>query len=94
LLGIIGFIRISLWQVLHIYDYGTHWMLMAITIFFALIGVILWGSFMGSMLPLILKRAHIDPATSSAPFVATMVDVTGIIIYCSVAGFVLSSILR
>lgn len=94
LLGIIGFIRISLWQVLHIYNYGTHWMLMATTIFFALIGVILWGSFMGSMLPLILKKIRIDPATSSAPFVATMVDVTGIIIYCSVAGIVLQSILQ
>lgn len=94
LLGIIGFIRISLWQVLHIYNYGAHWMLMATTIFFALIGVILWGSFMGSMLPLILKKIRIDPATSSAPFVATMVDVTGIIIYCSVAGIVLQSILQ
>lgn len=94
LLGVIGFIRISLWQELHIYNYGPHWMLMAVTIFFALIGVILWGSFMGSMLPLILKRVRIDPATSSAPFVATMVDVTGIIIYCSVAGIVLSSILK
>lgn len=93
LLGIIGFIRISLWQFLHIYNYGAHWILMATTIFFALIGVILWGSFMGSMLPIILKKIHIDPATSSAPFVATMVDVTGIIIYCSVAGIVLHSIL-
>ncbi|TAM97262.1 MAG: magnesium transporter [Chitinophagaceae bacterium] len=93
LLGIIGFIRISLWQELHIYNYGPHWFLMAATIFFALIGVILWGSFMGSMLPLILKRARIDPATSSAPFVATVVDVTGIIIYLSVAGILLSSVL-
>lgn len=93
LLGIIGFIRISLWQELHIYNYGPHWFLMAATIFFALIGVILWGSFMGSMLPLILKKARIDPATSSAPFVATVVDVTGIIIYLSVAGILLSSVL-
>jgi magnesium transporter len=93
LLGIIGFIRISLWQELHIYNYGPHWFLMAATIFFALIGVILWGSFMGSMLPLILKKARIDPATSSAPFVATVVDVTGIIIYLSVAGILLSRVL-
>lgn len=93
LLGIIGFIRITLWQELHIYNYGPHWILMAVTIFFALIGVILWGSFMGSMLPIILKKVRIDPATSSAPFVATMVDVTGIIIYCSVAGMVLHTIL-
>lgn len=89
LLGCIGFVRITLWQLLHIYDYGKHWVLMATTVFFALIGVILWGSFMGSMLPIVLKRLNIDPATSSAPFVATVVDVTGIIIYCSVAGLVL-----
>jgi magnesium transporter len=89
LLGSIGFIRITLWQLLHIYDYGKHWIMMGATIFFALIGVILWGSFMGSMLPIVLKRLNIDPATSSAPFVATVVDVTGIIIYCSVAGLVL-----
>ncbi|HEX5554707.1 MAG TPA: magnesium transporter [Chitinophagaceae bacterium] len=93
LLGVIGFIRITLWQELHIYNYGPHWVLMATTIFFALIGVIMWGSFVGSMLPLVLKRLHIDPATSSAPFVATVVDVTGIIIYCSVAILILNNLL-
>lgn len=92
-LGIVGFIRIMLWQVLHIYDYGAHWLLMAFTVFFALIGVILWGSLIGSMLPILLKKLKIDPASSSAPFVATVVDVTGIIIYCTVAIFVLGSLL-
>ena len=93
LLGAIGFIRISIWQLSGIYDYGAHWLLMAFTIFFSLIGVILWGSLMGSMLPIILKRCNFDPATSSAPFVATIVDVTGIIIYCTVAALVLQSVI-
>lgn len=88
-LGIVGFTRISLWQWLHIYDYGPHWLMMAFTVFFALIGVIIWGSLAGSMFPIILKKLRLDPATSSAPFVATVVDVTGIIIYCSVAVIIL-----
>lgn len=93
LLGIIGFIRVMVWQKAGLYDYGEHWVLMSTTIFFALIGVVLWGSLMGSMLPLILKRFKVDPATSSAPFVATIVDVTGIVIYVSVAMIVLRSVL-
>jgi magnesium transporter len=93
-LGIIGFIRITTWQVLHIYNYGPHWILMACTILLALIGVIMWGTLVGSMLPIVLKKLGIDPATSSAPFVATIVDVTGIIIYCTVAGMVLSNLLH
>jgi len=93
LLGCIGFIRVLSWQLLHIADYGPHWVLMATIIFFALIGVIMWGSFIGSMLPIILKKLKQDPATSSAPFVATLVDVTGIVIYCSVAIIVLRNIL-
>jgi len=84
-LGIVGFFRIVLWQRFHIYDYGDHWVLVAATIFFALIGVVLWGTISGSMLPLVLKKLGADPAASSAPFVATLVDVTGIIIYFSVA---------
>jgi magnesium transporter len=92
-LGSIGFLRIVLWQQLHIYDYGIYWKLVAITIFFSLIGIVLWGSLMGSMLPIILKRLRLDPATSSAPFVATLVDVTGIVIYFSVAYFFLKGIL-
>jgi magnesium transporter len=92
-LGSIGYCRIVLWQNLHIYNYGPHWALLAIVIFFSLIGIVLWGSLMGSMLPIILKRLKLDPATSSAPFVATLVDVTGIVIYFSVAYIFLSGIM-
>ncbi len=93
ILGSIGLMRIFIWQQLHIFDYGNHWDLLAITIFFSLIGIVLWGSLMGSMLPIILKRLKLDPAASSAPFVATLVDVTGIVIYFSVAYFFLKGIL-
>ena len=93
ILGSIGYFRIVLWQNLHIFDYGIYWNLVAATIFFSLIGIVLWGSLMGSMLPLILKRLKLDPAASSAPFVATLVDVTGIVIYFSVAYFFLKGIL-
>ena len=93
ILGSIGFLRILIWQNLHIFDYGVYWKLVAITIFFSLIGIVLWGSMMGSMLPIILKRLKLDPAASSAPFVATLVDVTGIVIYFSVAYFFLKGIL-
>jgi len=93
ILGTIGFIRIATWQNLHLYDYGTHWFLIAITIFFTLIGIVLWGSLIGSMMPIIMKRLKLDPATSSAPFVATMVDVTGIVIYFSIAVLILKGVL-
>ena len=89
ILGTIGLIRIVLWQNLHIYDYGTHWFLLSVTIFFTLIGIVLWGSLIGSMMPIIMKKLKLDPATSSAPFVATMVDVTGIVIYFSIAVLIL-----
>ncbi len=88
ILGIIGFIRISIWaNVFH--AYGPHWFLLALTVGFALIGIVLWGTMAGSMLPLLLRRLGVDPATSSAPFVATLVDVSGLIIYFSVAAFFL-----
>ena len=93
ILGTIGYLRIVFWQNLHIFDYGVYWQLIAATIFFSLIGIVLWGSLMGSMLPLILKKLKFDPAASSAPFVATLVDVTGILIYFSVAYFFLKGIL-
>ncbi len=93
ILGSIGLLRIFIWQNLHIFDYGEHWDLLALTIFFSLMGIVLWGSLMGSMLPIILKRLKLDPAASSAPFVATLVDVTGIVIYFSVAYFFLKGIL-
>jgi len=84
ILGAIGFLRIAVWS-LFSNVYGEHWMLVGLTVGVALIGIVLWGSLMGSMLPLLLKRLGFDPATSSAPFVATLVDVTGLIIYFSVA---------
>lgn len=91
-LGLIGFTRVILWS--HFSDiYGEHWFLVAVTIFFALIGVVLWGTLSGSMLPLILNRFGLDPAVSSAPFVATLVDVTGLIIYFTVALIVLKGTL-
>lgn len=93
ILGTIGFLRIIIWQNLHIFDYGVYWQRVGLTIFFSLIGIVLWGSLMGSMLPIILKKLKLDPAASSAPFVATLVDVTGIVIYFSVAYFFLRGIL-
>jgi magnesium transporter len=83
-LGLIGFMRIYIWT-LFSPIYGPYWILVGLTVGCALIGVVLWGSLAGSMLPLILKKLGADPATSSAPFVATLVDVTGLIIYFTVA---------
>ena len=84
ILGVIGFLRIAIWSMFSPI-YGEHWLLVAATVGLSLVGIVLWGSLMGSMLPLLLKRAGLDPATSSAPFVATLVDVTGLIIYFTVA---------
>ncbi|MEP6811176.1 MAG: magnesium transporter, partial [Chthoniobacterales bacterium] len=89
ILGAIGFIRIALWQYLHIFDYGAHHWLVAVTVGVALIGVVLWGTITGAMLPFLLRRLGLDPATSSAPFVATLVDVTGLLIYFNVALYIL-----
>jgi magnesium transporter len=89
ILGVIGFIRISLWQELHIFNYGPYHWLVAITVALALVGVVLWGSLAGAMLPFLLRRCGLDPATASAPAVATLVDVTGLLIYFNVALFVL-----
>ena len=88
-LGAIGLVRITTWQQLGWYDYGPHWFLVSVTIFFSLIGIVLWGTVSGSMIPFVLRRLKLDPATSSAPFVATLVDVTGLIIYFSVASIIL-----
>jgi magnesium transporter len=85
ILGAIGILRIVLWQRLGWYDYGTHWSLVAGTVGGALVGVVTFGSLAGSMLPFLLKRLGFDPASASAPFVATLVDVTGLIIYFTVA---------
>ena len=88
ILGGVGFIRVSLWQQLF-GTYGAHWFLIALTVLFALVGVVMWGTIAGSMLPFVMKRLGADPATSSAPFVATLVDVTGLVIYFSVAATIL-----
>jgi magnesium transporter len=90
ILGFIGFTRITLWSLLMHHGimtdiYGLHWLLIALGVSFSLVGVVLWGSFAGSMLPILLKKLGADPASSSAPFVATLVDVTGLIIYFNVA---------
>jgi magnesium transporter len=89
ILGTIGFIRISLWQYLHIFNYGPYHWLVAVTVGIALVGVVTWGTLGGAMLPFLLRRCGLDPATSSAPFVATLVDVTGLVIYFNVALLIL-----
>lgn len=93
ILGGIGVLRITIWQTFHWYDYGIHWWLVAITIFFSLIGIVMWGTLSGSMIPIILKRLNLDPAASSAPFVATLVDVTGLVIYFTIAAIILKGTL-
>lgn len=80
ILGFIGYVRVALWSYF-VSSYGPHWQLIACTVGFSLVGVVMWGTLMGSLLPLALKRVGLDPAVSSAPFVATLVDVTGLIIY-------------
>jgi magnesium transporter len=100
MLGAIGFCRILLWQFMAArhwsafgvtlgLDYGSHYLLVAATVFCALIGVVLFGSVAGSMLPFALRRLGLDPASASAPFVATLVDVTGLVIYFTVASLIL-----
>jgi magnesium transporter len=88
ILGAIGFLRISIWSAFSNL-YGPHWLLVAMTVAISLIGVVLWGTLIGSFLPFVLRRLGFDPATSSAPFVATLVDVTGLIIYFTVGLLVL-----
>src|SRR5499433_3594735 len=88
ILGTIGFLRITVWSAFSDL-YGSHWPLVALTVGLALIGIVLWGTLSGSMLPFALRRLGFDPATSSAPFVATLVDVTGLVIYFSVAMLIL-----
>jgi magnesium transporter len=88
ILGVIGFLRISIWSAFSSL-YGPHWLLVAVTVSVSLIGVVMWGTLIGSFLPFVLRRLGFDPATSSAPFVATLVDVTGLIIYFTVGLLVL-----
>jgi magnesium transporter len=85
ILGTIGFARIALWQHTGIYDYGEFWLWIGLSVALSLVLIVLWGTLSGSMIPLVLKKLGLDPATASAPFVATLVDVTGLIIYFTVA---------
>ncbi len=90
ILGGIGFLRIWMWQNTGLYDYGCHWALVATAVSVSLVLIVLWGTLAGSMIPLLLKRVGLDPATASAPFVATLVDVTGLVIYFTVAALFLT----
>ena len=92
-LGVIGFLRIAVWHSVFPDVYGAHWTALGLTVGITLLGVTLWGTLTGSMLPMLLKRLGADPAVSSAPFVATLVDVTGLVIYFSVAFTLLSGTL-
>jgi magnesium transporter len=89
ILGVIGFTRIESWQHLHLFNYGVHHLRVALTVACALVGIVGFGSLAGSMLPFLLERLGFDPASASAPFVATLVDVTGLVIYFSVAMVIL-----
>lgn len=93
ILATLGIVRIVAWQMLGIYDYGPHWALVALTVGAGLIGVVMFGSLAGAMLPFVMKRLGFDPASASAPFVATLVDVTGLVIYFSVALIILNGTL-
>lgn len=90
LLGIIGFFRIYIWQKMGLYDYGEYWIFIGLSVAISLAMIVLWGTLSGSMVPFILKKFNLDPATSSAPFVATLVDVTGLIFYFTIAGLFLA----
>ena len=92
LLGLVGFLRVALWSSFSTI-YGPHWMLIGLTVASTLVGVVLWGNLAGSLLPVLLKRIKLDPAVCSAPFVATLVDVTGLIIYFTTATIILRGIL-
>lgn len=89
ILGVVGIGRITAWQFLGFYDYGVHWPLVALTVGAALVGIVTFGTLAGSMLPFLLKALRFDPASASAPFIATLVDVSGLVIYFTVALIIL-----
>lgn len=93
LLAPIGVARILLWQVFRLGDYTEHFGLVALTVGLSVVGVVTWGTLAGSMLPFLLRRLRLDPASASAPFVATLVDVSGLVIYFSLASLILSGTL-
>ena len=92
-LGLLGLVRVQAWHSMGWADYTAYSGRVALTIAVSLLGVVLWGSLVGSMLPFVLKRVGLDPATSSAPFVATLVDVTGLLIYLGAASLFLGGVL-
>ena len=92
ILAVIGLARIFAWQAIW-HSYGSHYVLVALTVAFSLVGVVLFGTFAGSMLPFVLRFVGLDPASASAPFVATLVDVTGLLIYFTIARLMLSGTL-
>ncbi len=92
MLGCVAFLRIYIWPNKEAL-YGNHYDLVAITVATSVLGVVLWGTISGSMLPFFLRKVGFDPASASAPFVATLVDVTGLVIYFSIASFVLAGAL-
>lgn len=93
ILGVLAIVRITIWQLAGLHDYGEHWKLLAVAIGATLVGIVTFGSLSGSMLPFVLKRLGFDPASASAPFVATLVDVTGLVIYFSIAALILGGTL-
>jgi magnesium transporter len=90
ILATIGLLKIIIWQKFGVSDYGEFWIWIGITVSVAVVFVVLWGTLAGSMIPLVLKRFGFDPAAASAPFVATLVDVTGLIMYLSIAVLLLT----
>lgn len=92
ILGVFGFLRVAVWNsFLHVY--GEYWLPVAFTVGLSLVGVVLWGNLVGTLFPFILKRLGLDPAVSSAPFVATMVDITGLLIYFTIASLLLAGVM-
>ena len=90
ILGLLGFVRILIWQETGIYDYGPYWLWVALSVSTSLLFIVLWGTLSGSLIPFLLRKMKLDPAAASAPFVATLVDVTGLIIYFSVSALFLA----
>lgn len=90
ILAIIGFVRILLWQETGLYDYGEHWLYVGLSVSVSLVFIVLWGTLSGALIPFVLRKFGMDPATASAPFVATLVDVSGLIIYFTIAALFLS----
>jgi magnesium transporter len=90
LLGVIGFARILIWQETGIFDYGPFWFWVALSVSISLVFIVLWGTLSGSLIPFLLRWLGLDPATASAPFVATLVDVTGLVIYFSISAVFLT----